>query len=81
MVIIAKVEKNGSEQTVALIRRFSKRVQGSKALVEVRGRRYFKRKSSKLVKKNRALKSIELRRERDRLMKLGKLVEKERRGR
>jgi len=81
MAIVAEVKRNNAEQTVSLIRRFSKRVQGSRALNIVRERRYFARNSSKLVKKNRALKSISNRKERDRLFKLGKIVEKEKRRR
>ncbi len=81
MAIVAEVKRNNAEQTVSLIRRFSKRVQGSRALNIVRERRYFTRHSSKLVKKNRALKSISNRKERDRLFKLGKIVEKEKRRR
>jgi hypothetical protein len=81
MAIVAEVKRNNAEQTVSLIRRFSKRVQGSRALNIVRDRRYFARHASKLVKKNRALNSLSNRKERERLFKLGKLVEKEKRRR
>jgi hypothetical protein len=81
MAIVAEVKKNNTEQTVSLIRRFTKRVQGSRALNVVRERRYFTRHASKLVKKNRALKSLENRKERERLFKLGKTVEKDKRRR
>ena len=76
MKIIAEVKKQGNESGAALIRRFTKRVQGTKALIRVREGRYFSRKMSKLKMKNRALVSMEKGRVYNRLKKLGKIVEK-----
>jgi hypothetical protein len=76
MKIIAEVKKQGNESGAALVRRFTKRVQGTKALMKVREERYFSRKLSKLKTKRRALVSIDKRRSYDRLKKLGKIVEK-----
>lgn len=76
MKIIAEVQKQGNESGAALIRRFTKRVQGTKALMKVRKERYFTRKLSKLKTKRRALVSIDKRKTYDRLKKLGKIVEK-----
>jgi ribosomal protein S21 len=44
MKIIAEVKKQGNESAAALIRRFTKRVQGTQALSRVREERYFERK-------------------------------------
>lgn len=74
--IIAEVRKNSNESTPSLVRRFTKRVQGSGALNKVRGNRYYERAKSKLVVKNSALKVISRRKEIDRLRKLGKLAER-----
>ena len=71
MAIIAEVKKQGSESPAALIRRFTKRVQGTQALMKVREERYFGRKMSKLKLKRRALVSMEKRTAYDRLKKLG----------
>lgn len=76
MKVIAEVKKQGNESGAALIRRFTKRVQGTKALMRVREGRYFTRKMSKLKMKNRALVSMEKGRVYNRLKKLGKIVEK-----
>ena len=76
MKVIAEVRKQGNESGAALVRRFTKRVQGTKALMRVREGRYFSRKMSKLKMKNRALVTIEKTRTYNRLKKLGKIVEK-----
>jgi hypothetical protein len=76
MKIIAEVKKQGNESGAALVRRFTKRVQGTKALMKVREERYFSRKLSKLKTKRRALVSIGKRKSYEHLKKLGKIVEK-----
>lgn len=75
-----EVERIENESTLALLRRFSKRVQGSGNLNRVRGRRYQKRTESPLKRKMSALKLLERRSKYERLAKLGKLpVEKKKR--
>lgn len=76
MKIIAEVKKQGNESAAALIRRFTKRVQGTQALSRVREERYFERKMSKLKTKRRALVTMEKTKVYDRLKKLGKIAEK-----
>ncbi len=76
MAIIAEVKKQGAESPAALIRRFTKRVQGTQALAKVREERYFERKMSKLKSKRRALVSLEKRKSYEHLRKLGKLADK-----
>jgi hypothetical protein len=80
MKIIAEVKKQGSESAAALIRRFTKRVQSTQALVRVREERYHNRKMSKLKLKRRALVSLEKRATFEHLKKLGKIAEKTHRG-
>lgn len=75
MKIIAEVKKQGNESGAALVRRFTKRVQGTKALMKVREERYFSRKLSKLKTKRRALVSMDKRKSYNRLKKLGKIAE------
>ncbi len=75
-----EVERTDNESTLALLRRFSKRVQGSGILNRVRGRRYQKRTESPLKRKMSALKLIEKHATYEHLAKLGKLpVEKKKR--
>lgn len=76
MKIIAEVKKQGNESATALIRRFTKRVQGTQALARVREDRYFERKMSKLKIKRRALVTMKKAQEYAHLKKLGKIVEK-----
>lgn len=81
MSINAEVQKSGSEPVLATIRKFSRRVQGTGLIKTVRGGRYFSRSSSKIVKKKRALKMLDRRAKFQQLLKEGKVVERERRGR
>jgi hypothetical protein len=76
MKIIAEVKKQGNESGAAIIRRFTKRVQGTKALMKVREERYHTRKMSTLKTKRRALVTMSKRKTYDRLKKLGKIAEK-----
>ena len=76
MKIIAEVKKQGNESAAALIRRFTKRVQSTQALVKVREERYFTRKMSKLKQKRRALVGMDKRTTYERLKKLGKIPER-----
>ena len=76
MKIIAEVKKQGNESAAALIRRFTKRVQGTQALMKVREERYYERKMSKLKLKRRALVGMGKKVVYDRLKKLGKIPEK-----
>jgi hypothetical protein len=68
-----EVQKTGSESSLSLLRRFSKRVQGSGVLPRVRSLRYRTRTQSPLKRKLATLKFLERKAERARLEKLGKL--------
>lgn len=74
-MINAEVQKSGAESTIAVIRKFSRRVQGTGLIQTVRGGRYFSRNSSKTVSKKRALKRIERQEKYRELIKEGKVVE------
>jgi ribosomal protein S21 len=78
MTVNVEVQKQSNESTTSLIRRFTKRVQGSGVLRRSRKIRYFARPASKYVKKKQALKLIERRTEYEELAKLGKLPEETR---
>lgn len=71
-----EVVKNQNETNLSLIRRFSKRLQGSRTLFRARSLRFRARPQSKLKKKEYALKRITKRAETEKLRKLGKLEEK-----
>lgn len=80
MATNAEVVKSGNENNVNLIRRFTKRVQGSGVLPRVRSIRYSSRKLSEYVKKKKTLKLLKKREEYAELIKMGKVVEHTRRG-
>lgn len=80
-MINVEVKKQGAENAMGTIRRFTKRVQGSGILRRARSIRYFKRAESKYVKKSQALNRIKKREHYNKLVKLGKISGDHRRGR
>lgn len=74
-MINAEVQKAGSESAPSIIRKFSRRVQGTDLIRNARANRYFSRSSSKTVKKKKALKRIAKREAFARLVKEGKIAE------
>jgi len=77
MAVNAEVVKAGSENNLSLIRKFTKRVQGSGILPRVRSIRYNSRKLSAYKVKKKTLKSIKRKKEVAELIKLGKMPIKE----
>ena len=75
MSINAEVTKTGSESALSVIRKFSRRVQGTGLVKNARKLRYYERTKSKAVQKKRALKLIKRRAEYKQLVKEGKVVE------
>lgn len=73
MNINVEVEKNPSESTANLVRRFTKRMQGAGIVHKIRKGRYFKREKSENV--NRAAKLLKLEKQTryEKLLKLGKI--------
>lgn len=72
-MINVAVEKNNAESPVNVLRRFTKRVQGSGILNRVRGIRYSERTKSPYTRKKLALKRLRAREQYDRDVKLGKI--------
>jgi ribosomal protein S21 len=73
MSINAEVTKVGSESAVSVIRKFSRRVQGTGLVKNARKNRYYSRNASKTVQKKRALKMLKRRAEFKQLIKEGKV--------
>lgn len=71
MAVNVETAKTGNENTSSLMRRFTKRVQGSGILQRARSLRFFERSRSSFVKKRRALKTIERRTEFQKMLKMG----------
>ncbi len=74
-MINVEVQKTGNENSVSLLRRFTKKVQGSGVLPRVRGDRYSSRNISESVKKKKTLKKLKKREEIMKQIKLGKITE------
>lgn len=75
-MINVQVERNSNENSLSLLRRFNKRVQGAGMVKVVRGNRYKERNRSRLTRKKRALNSLARRHEVLTLVKLGKLPDR-----
>ncbi len=80
-MINVEVTKNNNENTTSLIRRFTKRVQGSGVLPKVRKIRYAQRKPSDFKKKEGTLRKIERKAKFEELYKQGKVELRRGRGR
>jgi len=74
-MINVEIQKNSNENAASVLKRFTKRVQGAGILSRVRSLRYAKRTESRFVRKKRALKGLARRKEREVMMKLGKITE------
>jgi hypothetical protein len=75
-MINVEVNKNPNENSLSVIRRFTKKVQGSGVLPRVRSIRYASRVLSPYKVKKRTLKVIRRKAEVTQLIKMGKMVEK-----
>ncbi len=70
-----EVKKQNRETSQSLVRRFSKRVQQSGLLLRARKIRFRERRKSEQMKKRAALRREELKKEYERLKKLGEISE------
>lgn len=74
-----EVAKNNQESTANLIRRFTKRMQGSGVLSRLRRNRYHSRQKSTNVQRSKKLIKLENKEKYEKLLKLGKIQEHTRR--
>jgi ribosomal protein S21 len=75
-MINVEVTKNPNESSLNILRRFTKRVQGSGVLPRVRSIRYSDRVQSHYKVKQKTLKALRRKAEIQQLIKLGKMPEK-----
>jgi hypothetical protein len=75
-MINVEIKRAGAENSVSLIRRFTKKVQGSGILPRVRSIRYNQRGMSSYKVKMKTLKSLRRKSEIQELIKMGKMQEK-----
>lgn len=73
MAINVEITKSGNDNNLGLIRKFTKRVQGSGILPRLRGRRYSTRKLSEYVTKKKTLKRLSEKARIHELIKMGKM--------
>lgn len=71
--VVIQVTKNPNENNASILRRFSRRIQESGIIRNVKKNRYNTRQESKLKLKRSALKKMDRRKEIERLKKLGKM--------
>ena len=75
-MINVQVDKNPNENSLSILRRFTKKVQGSGVLPRVRSIRYHARTLSPYKTKQKTLASLKRKEEIKELIKLGKMPEK-----
>ena len=73
-----EIRRKDNETTGAMLRRFTRGVQRSGILIRARKTKFYEPKSTKRAIRERALRRLKISKERERLIKLGKLVEEER---
>lgn len=78
MTLNVQVEKNTNESSANVIRRFTKRMQGSGVIPRMRGERYHARDKSENVRKTARLKKLGKKVVYEKLLKLGKVQERTR---
>lgn len=76
MATNVEIIRNGTENSMGVLRRFTKKVQGSGVLPRVRSLRYNQRILSAYKTKMKTLKSLRKKSELQELIKLGKVQEK-----
>lgn len=79
MATNVEVNKNNQESTANLIRRFTKRMQGSGVLMRLRKHRYYSRQLSSGVSRSKKLIKLGNKEKYDEMLKLGKIQEGSRR--
>ncbi|XKT74165.1 MAG: hypothetical protein ACJKTH_02290 [Patescibacteria group bacterium UBA2163] len=80
-MISASVKKNSSENTMSLIRRFSKRVQGSGVVRRAKGIRFHQRAVSKNKRRDSALRRLAKQEKRQEMELMGLIQPRTRGGR
>lgn len=74
MAINVKITKKNNENSVSVLKRFSRRVQESGVIVKVKSKRYAERMPSDYTKKKNKLKSLKKRADFQKQFKLGKVT-------
>ncbi len=77
-MINVEVTKNANENNISIIKRFTKKVQGSGVLPKVRSKRYSQRDMSTYKVKKNTLKNLKKKAEILDLIKMGKMAENKR---
>tara|TARA_B100000745_G_scaffold210740_1_gene139582 strand:- start:2941 stop:3177 length:237 start_codon:yes stop_codon:yes gene_type:complete len=78
MPINVQVEKNNNESNANVIRRFTKRMQGSGIVRRMRGNRYYSRTKSQNVRRMARLKKLDKKALYEKNLKLGKITDQRR---
>jgi ribosomal protein S21 len=76
MTLNVQVEKNPNESSANVIRRFTKRMQGSGVIPRMRSERYHTREKSENVRQTARLKKLGKKVVYEKLLKLGKVQER-----
>ncbi len=72
MAINVEITKSGTENNLSILRKFTKKVQGSGVLKRLRSKRYSERALSPYVRKKKTLKRLAAMEKMNELIKMGK---------
>jgi hypothetical protein len=78
-MINVKVKPNKSENSVSLLKRFSRRVQGAGILTKAKSIRFKTRAESSFTKKKGKLRKIEKRQKIEKMLKMGQVIKRKKR--
>ena len=78
-MINVKVNPNKAENSVSLIRRFSRRVQGAGILTKAKSIRFRERTKSSYIKKKGKLRRIEKKQKIEKMLKMGQIIKRRKR--
>ncbi len=74
MAVNVEIKRNKNESSTSVIKRFTRKVQGSGVLPRVKSIRYEERQPSDFTKKKARLKSLDNKAKYDKLFKMGKIT-------
>ncbi len=70
-----EVRKKEGESTASLLRRFTRKIQQSKVLIRAKKERFYRKPKSKRQIQESALRRVQIRKERQKMIKMGLLEE------
>ncbi|MBU4331637.1 30S ribosomal protein S21 [Patescibacteria group bacterium] len=74
---MVEIKRKSGESIESLLRRFTRRLQQSKVLIQAKDSRYYKKPKTKRAQKEDAIRRMGIRSKKDYLRRIGKLTEED----